>query len=118
MSATVEGKKEQMNVEDLDRVLVMFKLRRLDAIRGQLVARIEQAEAATPEQKAEKEADLKKLQETDSKGDDIIQKAIDEKIEKIKQELTIFDDKENLENIRNIVNVLDIKIQHLKFFGC
>ena len=59
----------------------------------------------------------KKIKDTDSKGDDIIQKALDEKIERVKQELTIFDDKENVDNIKNIINVLDTKMQHLKFFG-
>lgn len=107
----------KMSVEELDRLLVMYKLRRLDAIRVQLVGRIEKAEKATPEEKVAKEAELKEVQETDSKGDDVIQKALDEKIANIKQELTVFDDKENLESIKNIVNLCDVKIQHLKFFG-
>ena len=115
---TEEKPKTEINVEDLDRVLVIFKLKRLDAIKANLTGRIEKAEAATPEQKAELEEELKKVQETDSKGDDTIQKALDERINKLKQDLSVFDDKEGLENLKNLVNVIDVKQSHLKFFGC
>ena len=118
MTETTAAPKEQMNIEDLDRVLVLFKLKRLDAIRAQLLERVGKAEAATPEEKEAKTAELKQVQESDSKGDDVIQKALDERSEKLKQELSVFEDKENLENIKNIINVLDLKTQHLKFFGC
>jgi hypothetical protein len=107
-----------MTIEELDRLLILYKLNRLDGIHNTLVERISKAEKATDEEKEELEKQLKEVKESDSRGDNVLQKALDEKLERIKQELTVFDDKINVENIKNIQNVVQVKLQHLKFFGC
>lgn len=113
-----DDSKEKMSIDELDRMIVIHKIQRLEGIQTALQSRVAAAEVATPEEKAEKETELKKVQETDSKGDDIIQKALDDRIERLKQELTVFEDKDNIENMKNILEVMTLKVQHLKFFGC
>lgn len=117
MTEPQQPKANNVTIEELDRALVAFKINRIDGIRTSLKERVAKAEAATDEAKVELEKELKTLQETDSKGDDTIQKALDEKIERLKKDLSVYEDKDNLENIKNIISITDVKIEHLRFFG-
>tara|TARA_B110000908_G_scaffold53834_1_gene65608 strand:+ start:3381 stop:3740 length:360 start_codon:yes stop_codon:yes gene_type:complete len=106
---------ENMTIDDLDKVLIIHKLNRLDAIRNDLVAKVEELGELTVEKKTALDTELKEAENADSKGDDIVQKALDETIERVKKELSVFEDHDNLSNL---VGVVEVKIQHLKFFGC
>jgi hypothetical protein len=106
---------ENMTVDDLDKVLIIHRLNRLDEIRKNLVKRIEELGELTVEKKDALDTALKEVQGTDSKGDDIVQKALDEKAEKVKKDIAVYEDHDNL---TNLIGVVDLKTQHLKFFGC
>ena len=106
---------ENMTVDDLDKVLIIHKLNRLDAIRKDLAKRIEDLGELTEEKKTALDAELAEAQKADSKGDDVVQKSLDESIERIKKELEVYADHDN---ISNLISVVEVKVQHLKFFGC
>jgi hypothetical protein len=106
---------ENMTVDDLDKVLIIHRLNRLDEIRKSLAQKLAELGELTVEKKDSLDAELKEAEGVDSKGDDAAQKVLDEKLVRIKKDISVYEDHDN---ISNLIGVVDVKVQHLKFFGC